>query len=118
MFKRKTIVLKKVILYIGLVVGGFLLGYFKANKSIDKEIRTELLKKEELQSLYFEIESLKYTQKTLEEQITQSLENESNVAMKRAESGVTLLDIAKDLDSYTHEELKAKLFYLALELSE
>lgn len=110
--------LKKAILYIGLVVGGFLLGHFEANKSIDKEIHTKILKEKEVQTLYSKIETLEYFQKGLMEQIVQSAKDESNAAVKRTESGTTLLGIVKNLDSYTHEELRAKLVHLALELSE
>lgn len=106
--------LKRIVLCSVLIAGGFWLGYSRASASIDKEVRKEILKEKEVQALRSEIESLKYGEEVLMDAITQSAMDESQV---RTRVGTTLLDIAKDLDSYTHSELRGKLVLLALELS-
>lgn len=105
--------LRKVVLYSILIVLGFLLGRFTAITSIDKEARTEILKQKEVQTLHSEIEALRNSEKVLMDVFTQSAEDKSKVRLKVQSA---LLDIAKNIDSYTPSDLQVKLVRLSGDL--
>lgn len=114
--------LKKIVLCSVLIAGGFWLGYSRASTSIDKEVRKEILKEKELESLYYQVEALRKGNKILREELIemtdQSVRNESKAIEKRMEIQSTLMEIANDLNSYSPVELKAKLVCLSLELGQ
>lgn len=111
----------KIILYSGLILGGFLLGHFRASTSIDKDVRAKVLKEKEVQALYSQIEFLKKDCKVLREEARekaiQAVRDKCEVIKHKAEVQSALMDIANELNSYSHAELKVKLVVIASELN-